>query len=362
MSAATRARALISVDVGGTFTDVLHIDAAGTVRCHKFPSDNAQQQLCDLLQGDSKTEPAGIDILYSTTAALNALLAHAIPPIGLIVTRGFRDILETARLPAQSEDPTSPLPPRLVPLEHVREISARIHADGSVQQGVERAEVATVAHDFATAGIDVIAICLLHSYVNASHEDEVADIITATEPTTKVIRSSAVLPALREYDRTLVTALNAVAVPVLESHLSELSEAVGRPCSSMQLMQANGALASYQHIAAHPMSTALAGPRAAVVGTHWYAGTQAIENLITFDVGGTSTDIAVMADSKLPYTNRARIAGYEIPGTVLDVTSIGAGGGSLATVAADRRWRVGPESAGSTPVPCVIAAAARYRP
>jgi N-methylhydantoinase A len=340
----------VSVDVGGTFTDVLCVDATGKTGSYKLPSV-APDKLAALLEQSIGTSSARDELLYSTTVTLNGLLGGDLPPVGLIVTKGFREILETARLPPSAGNaPPSALPRRLVALEWVNEVNARLEANGTEREVVDREQVETLARDYLAAGISVVAVALLHSYLNPMHENAVATIFSEVAPTIEVVRSSVVLPESREYERTLATVLNACLIPVLQSHLEGL---VKSPSAAPQiwLMQSNGGLASSTSLTQQPLSTALSGPGAAVVGMRWLGETSGYENLITLDVGGTSTDVAVIKDARYSLTTSGEVAGFPIKTPMLDVLSIGAGGGSIAREAADRRWHVGPESAGASPGP-----------
>lgn len=346
-----RTRAQISVDIGGTFTDVLLQDANGRITSRKLPY-STQALAAAFGAGVSAVEGeahGAFELLYSTTAALNGLLTGALPPIGLIVTQGFRDLMETARYaPAGLE---APAPRRLVALEHVREVSARMSADGTETRPLARADVAALAHAYEALGIGVVAVALLHSYRNPAHELAIAEVFAATAPHIRVVCSAAVLPELREYERALATCLNAALVPVLEGHLVQLAQAAGRREAPLYLMQASGGLTSAARAQAHPLTTALSGPAAAIVGMCWLGRESGFDDFITLDIGGTSTDVAVVRGARVGQTKAGRIAGFPLKLPMVDVLSIGAGGGSLASVAPDGRWLVGPASAGGEPGP-----------
>ena len=342
---------LISIDVGGTFTDMLTLDAEGALRSFKLPS-SAPADFAALVAAAIGPAVDGDELLYSTTVTLNSLLAGELPVVGLVVTAGFRELLETARLPASAgEVAPSPLPRRLVGLEWVREVRARLDARGDERRAVDAAEIELLAREYSTAGIRVVAVSLLHSYLNPSHEQAVAAIFGAVAPEIEMVLSSTVLPELREYERTLATALNACLIPVLAEHLESLREIKRAQSAKVWLMQSNGGLASAAHIAQRPLATALSGPGAAVVGMRWLGEQSGFRDLITLDVGGTSTDVALVTDGRYNSTTAGTVAGFPIRMPMLDVLSIGAGGGSIAHQAADQRWHVGPQSAGADPGP-----------
>jgi N-methylhydantoinase A len=289
------------------------------------------------------------ELLYSTTLAVNALLTHALPRIGLVVTAGFRDLLETARLPAPADAaPGAPPAPRLVPLEWVRELGARHDARGAERRALDPDEVRAIAREYRDAGIDVVAVSLLHSYLDDSHERAVARLFAEVAPAIRVVLSCTVLPELREYERTVAAALNACLIPVMAAHLAALGADAVTP---MLLMKSSGGLASVTSAAGRPLATALSGPGAAVVGMAWLGRSIGYRDLITLDIGGTSTDVALVRDGRYALTTRGTIAGFPFTTPMIDVLTIGAGGGSLAHAGPDSRWHVGPASAGAVPGP-----------
>ncbi len=330
---------------------MLSVDANGAINSYKMPSV-APERFARALDDTLGHLTSSDELLYSTTIALNKLLGGEIPRIGLVVTSGFRDILETARLPASAgEVAPSQLPPRLVGLEWVREVSARLEASGIERKPVDYEQIKGIAREYAAADIRVVAVAMLHSYLNPEHEDAISAIFAEVAPEIEIVRSSKVLPELREYERTLATALNACLIPVLAGHLDSLRQVAGDALRRIWLMQSNGGLASAESISHEPLTTALSGPSAAVVGMRWLGEQSGLANVITFDVGGTSTDVALISDAKYTLTTAGTVAGFPLKAPMLDVLSIGAGGGSVAYEAADHRWHVGPESAGARPGP-----------
>lgn len=342
-----------AIDVGGTFTDVLAVDGAGAFRRLKLPSaggdlaDNVRAAIGAAVNGGAP--PA--EVLYGTTLALNALLAHRLPTIGLVVSAGFREVLETARLPAgDGDEARRTLPRRLVPLEWVSEIAARLEPDGRERTPVDEGEVAAIARRYRDADVPVVAVSLLHSYVNDAHERTVAAVFAREAPHVEVVLSADVLPELREYERTLATCLNACLVPPMRGHVRRcLPE--GAAHAPLRVMTSAGGLVGADAAVHRPLATALSGPGAAVVGMSALGRALGRENLITFDVGGTSTDCALVRDGRCATTTEGTIAGYPLRSPMLDVFTLGAGGGSLAAAGPDGRWRVGPESAGAEPGP-----------
>ncbi|HCU89448.1 MAG TPA: hypothetical protein DGR97_05880, partial [Gammaproteobacteria bacterium] len=341
----------ISIDVGGTFTDVLSVDESGVIQSFKLPTV-APSEFASTLNSSLGQISKQDELLYSTTVTLNSLLTGTLPHIGLVVTAGFRDILETARLPRSGDKASSnQLPRRLVSIEWVREIQARLEATGAVRIGIDRSEIEAIAQEYQAADISVVAVSLLHSYLDPAHEQAVAEVFAEVTPGIKVVLSSTVLPELREYERTLTTALNSCLIPSLEEHLDSLVPNSNKSTSQIWLMQSNGGLSSAESLSHQPLATALSGPGAAVVGMHWLGEKSGFENFITLDVGGTSTDVALITNGDYALTTRGSVAGFPIKTPMLDVFSIGAGGGSIAHEGFDRRWHVGPESAGARPGP-----------
>jgi N-methylhydantoinase A len=340
----------ISIDIGGTFIDVLLEHADGRIASRKLlhdeqaPAAIVATALADL----GCTAGEAVELLYSSTAALNSLLTGSLPAIGLIVTSGFRDLMETARYaPASVESPT---PRRLVALEHVREISARMAPDGSERRAVVEQEIVEIAEIYRALGIKVVAVALIHSYANLVHEQRVRAIFDGVAPEIRVVLSAEVLPELREYERALATCLNAALVPILEEHVAQFSAATDRG-AALYMMQASGGLSSAVRAAMRPLTTVLAGPGAAVVGMSWLGQESGYGDLITLDIGGTSTDVAVVQGGMVGLTTAGKVAGFPLKLPLVDVLSIGAGGGSVASVAPDGRWHVGPGSAGAAPGP-----------
>lgn len=348
----------IAIDIGGTFTDVLVVDKAGSLTSTKRPTRPDDLSGSFLASVSAALEAAGApgraptEMLYSTTLALNSLLTHRLPRVGLIVNRGFRELLETARLPARNGDTAAhaaPLPGRLIPLELVGEVGARMEADGSVRTAVNEAEVVALAHGYRDNAVEYVAVSLLHSYVDASHEHQIGEILKRAVPGLGVVLSCEVLPELREYERTLAACLNACLMAPMRKHVERVLDAsAGTP---LYIMKSSGGLSSARATLRKPLATVLSGPSAGVVGTRWLGDQMGLRNLIALDVGGTSTDVALVRDGHFAMTTEGEIAGFPMKTPMIDVFSIGAGGGSIATEGVDGRWRVGPESAGAAPGP-----------
>ena len=338
---------IVSIDVGGTFTDALVVAADGAICAHKFNNSNKLQIKKFLQQHEDSTTT----FLYSTTAAVNALLTGDFPNVGLVVNEGFRGLLETARLPERAgKDKGSQLPRRLVPSEFVREVSCRVGADGTVSRLINPEQVKNVAAEFRGLAVKRVVISLLHSYQFPEQEAAIAALFAVYAPDIEVIVSSDVLSESREYERTIAAVLSACLGPVLEENLESIL-GPNSDSKNILVMQGNGGLASAQSALEHPLTTIFSGPVAAVSGMAWLASLAGYENLITFDVGGPSTDVSLIQDGKYQTFPATEIAGFPLRIPMVDVLSIGAGGGSIAFEAADKRWHVGPNSAGAEPGP-----------
>lgn len=346
----------VAVDIGGSFTDAVACDELGNITTAKIPTRPAD------LSGSFADSVAAVlaklpcsapprQILYGTTLATNALLEHRLAAIALIVTAGFREILETNGVHNEDHHEPSAGPihrHRLVPLEYVHELDERIESDGSVRRALRDEDVAKAARAIANQGIRVAAVALLHSYRNPRHEQRVRAIIEATVPDFSVVLSSDVLPEFREYERTVTTCLNAALLPLMQEHLRSIARTTPAP---VLVMKSSGGLATVANTLRNPLLTTLSGPSAAVIGMTRLARHLGIGAAISLDIGGTSTDVALIEDGKYAVTTRAEVGGYPLKAPTIDLLTIGAGGGSIARLGADQRWHVGPQSAGAMPGP-----------
>ncbi len=336
-----------SVDVGGTFTDVLRVGTNGIYpqKISNLEPDNLKKLLNETLGGEAT-------FLYSTTAMVNALLTGKLQNVGLIVNNGFRDLLETARLPfSVGVEPGNQLPRRLIPLEYVREIDARIDHNGKEIKQVSVEEVSQLVDEFKQLGVKSVVISLLHSYAYPEHEQKVQAIIKKVFPDFDITLSSDILSESREYERTLSAALTSLLRPIMDQHLCFFPENDLAELSDLWLMQSNGGVTPAQSAIENPLPSTMSGPVAAVIGMNWISKQSGVANAITFDVGGTSTDVALVTDGTVQKKSVTDIGGFSLKLSSVDVLSIGAGGGSLAFMAQDKRWHVGPESAGALPGP-----------
>ena len=356
----------VAIDIGGTFTDVVVVDEQGRAIHKKVPSTPTDPAvgffdgLEAALQAGQNSALSPSVFLYGTTLATNAILERQLPRIGLIVTKGFRHILETGRFPQAEEHArvSSDAPPTsLIGLEDVQEIKERIDAHGKVETAIEASEIVSLAEWYQAHGIRTIVVSLLHSYLNPIHEQTIKETITAAGIDLRVILSSEVLPEAREYERTVAACLNAGLQTVMEPHVNSVVRQLRERAfaAPVLVMQSGGGLRSAQYAMQKPLATVFCGSSAAVVGGARLGAEMGINNLITFDMGGTSTDVSVVQNTQPKVTLRGHIDGYPIKARMIDAVTIGAGGGSIVSLGMDKRWHVGPRSAGAQPGPVCYA-------
>jgi N-methylhydantoinase A len=353
----------ISVDTGGTFTDLIGIDGStGDIHVVKTPSDREDPSRA-LLTGIEKVlaqAGCGFDdiemVVHGTTTATNAVLEHEFDGIGLLVTEGFRHIIEIARQSVPDGYGNSFFwvkPPRVVPLHLVREIPERLTFDGSVHRILDEAAVLAAARDLVNSGVTRLGVCLLHSYANPLHEQRVGELLKQAFPELFVSLSSVVLPEYREYERAMTTLLDVMVKPYCRTYLDrahrELRERSGD--IPFLIMQSNGGVVSVRAAGEKPVTMLLSGPAGGVLGAIESARSAGLRNIITLDVGGTSTDVALVEDLRIRLTSETVIENYPVKIPMIDIATVGTGGGSLAWVGANGALKVGPKSAGAVPGP-----------
>ncbi|MDP0926709.1 hydantoinase/oxoprolinase family protein [Paracoccus onubensis] len=357
---------VIGVDVGGTFTDFSARQlSTGLSVLHKRPStphDPSEAILNGLRELQEKAEIAGDDIArfaHGTTVATNALLQRKGPKTGLVTTRGFRDLLEIGRQVRPAiYDLQTDAPPPLVDREHRLEISERIGPKGEAIIELTDAEIdAIVAKLGPMTDVESLAVCLIFSFLNPAHEERIAAALRNAYPDLCVSISSEVHPEFREYERFSTTVINAFLQPEVGRYMDRLSSAIQKvaPKAALGIFQSAGGLMSIEQASRFPVRTALSGPAAGAVGAAAAAGMSGIRNIITLDIGGTSTDVALIQDGKVETSNLRDIAGFRIRLPTVDIHTVGAGGGSIAHLGADGLLKVGPMSAGAVPGPACYA-------
>jgi len=353
---------IAGIDVGGTFTDLILVDdATATVRLAKVPTTVDNQAFGVLAALDSAgAEPGSLDaIVHGTTTTTNAMLERKIARVGLITTRGFRDVLELGRRTRPTPYGLTGRFVPLIPRELRFEVDERMDAEGQVLVPLDEAGVAAAAQRLIAAGAESVVVHFLHSYINPAHEARAAEIVRALWPNPHVTAGHTVVAEYREYERGTTAAVNAAIQPVLHRYIARLrAELAGRGFGrELLVMQGNGGTVSSSIVAEHAVATVMSGPASGVIAaavTARQAGHVPGEfaNVVTYDMGGTSSDVALVLNG-LPSVSSDLELEYAMPIHVpmVDVHTIGAGGGSLATVDAAGMLRVGPESAGATPGP-----------
>ena len=357
---------IVGIDIGGTFTDVASMEVeTGKLRITKVPSipvDPSQavvSGLQSLFETDADIRPGDIEFFaHGTTVATNALIEGKGAKAGLLITRGFRAIyqLRGGSRPTGSDliDSFYHKPVGVVPQRLTREIGGRILFDGREHDPLDEEDVRTAVRGLRREGVRSIAVCYLFSFMNPSHEQRTAEIIRAEHPDCRVSLSSLVLPVIREYQRLSTTALDAFVGPVVETYLGALSgklREAGLKTERMFIMQSNGGLMRIDVAAGYPNQTLLSGPAAGVVFGSSLGEISGERNVVTFDMGGTSTDISVMPGGVYQETRQGKISDQDVGTPMIQIRTLGAGGGTIAWIGPDGLLKCGPRSAGASPGP-----------
>ncbi len=351
----------IAVDIGGTFTDISLLDrSSGKVwraKTPSVPSDPSEAFLngIRLALADAGAPASKLQqVLHGTTVATNMILEDKGARTALVTTLGFRHVLAIGRqdIPRKANLYTWVKPERPVPASRIIEIDERIAPGGGVERALDEASVERAAEAIASMDVEAVAVCLLHAFANPAHERRAAEILRQRLPHLAVTTSVDVLPVVREYERSLTTVLNATVMPGVTTYVGRLEqrledEAVSAP---LLLMQSNGGVAGAPAIRQAPALTALSGPAAGVVGARAIAAACGIDDLITVDIGGTSADICLIKGGHIGLTQNGKVGEWPLPLPMVDMVTIGAGGGSIAAVE-DGALSVGPRSAGARPGP-----------
>ena len=347
----------VGVDTGGTFTDFVFVKD-GQIQLFKVPSTPEDPSLA-IKQGLERIGGAA-EVVHGTTVGTNALLQRRGARTALITTRGFEDVLAIGRQ-ARPElyNLNAVKPPPLVADELRFGVSERVVASGDVLEPLNDSELPALVEKLKQAGVESVAISLLFSFLHPQHEERIAEWLTSPLASLGVPLSisSRILPEYREYERTSTVVINAYLQPLMGRYLSRLvnNQSTKHKAQSTELslrvMQSSGGSISAEVAAAEPVRTILSGPSGGVVGALRAARSAGIKNVITFDMGGTSTDVALCDSGAIRTTNEAVVAGLPVAVSVMDIHTVGAGGGSIARVDEGGSLRVGPESAGADPGP-----------
>lgn len=340
---------ILGVDVGGTFTDFLLWQEDGSVRVYKRPS-TPQEPSQGVLAGLAEMSVQPQTVVHGSTVATNALLERKGAPTALITTQGFRDVLVIGRQARPKLYELHPRrPPPLVPDEWRLEVAERLDHQGHVLQPLDRQQAESLVERVVAGGIEALAVCLLFSFLSPEHEAAIAEF--ARQRGLFVAASHEVLPEYREYERTATTVVNAYIGPVISRYLGRLDAGLReRGVEYLRIMQSGGGSAAPAAVARLAVHTVLSGPAGGVAGAFELARRAGFDQVITFDMGGTSTDVSLCPGRILTQVE-AHVGDLPVRVPAVDVHSVGAGGGSIARVDEGGALRVGPESAGADPGP-----------
>lgn len=358
---------MIGIDTGGTFTDVIGMNRKTgelrTVKVSSTPRDPSHaiiNGIQALMEVNNDFQAADISFLaHGTTVATNAVIERKGASTGLLITRGTNAVYfaRMSRQPEGSEalNPDFQKPAPLIPLSHTREIHERLAHDGSVLQPLDENEVIEKVRELVTQkNVTSIAVCYLFSFMQPEHEQATLRAIRREFPDIRVSLSSAILPIIREYRRLSTTVLDAFVGPTLDGYLRRLGRGLreaGLTTRQIFIMQSNGGLMSIDVASSNPVQTLLSGPAGGVISGKYLSRITEFPNLVTFDVGGTSTDVATIVDGENAEISEGSVAGHDSSVPMSEIGTIAAGGGTIARVGADGRLRVGPDSAGADPGP-----------
>ncbi|HEY5208207.1 MAG TPA: hydantoinase/oxoprolinase family protein [Stellaceae bacterium] len=354
----------LGVDVGGTFTDLLLIDEqTGKTHSAKVPSTPKDSSI-GVLNGIAKLcQQTGIDptqinfVMHGTTVATNTVLTSSGAKVGLVTTKGFRQVLQIARsyVPGglggwvifNKRDP-------LAPLELTIEAHERLDVQGNIVEKLDEARIRRDLQALAKKGAEALTVSLINAYASGVHERRIRDIAREAMPNIPVSISSEVMPEMYEYERTETTVVNSYIRPVVSKYITNLHNELSRTMSDVKLhiLRSDGGLASVEGAKAAPVNLLMSGPAGGVAGALWIASQAGYKDLLTFDMGGTSTDVALIQKGVAQTRRETRVADVTVRASSIDVRSVGAGGGSIAYVPQlTKALRVGPQSAGADPGP-----------
>jgi len=360
------ARWRVGVDSGGTFTDIcLFEEGQGQVEVWKVPSTpddpsrgiaQGVEEAMRLVAPDAGGAPAAAVSYFGhgTTVATNALIQHRGVRTGLVTTDGFRDLLEIGRQKRPDlYDLFADKPPTLVSRDLRFEVAERVRHTGEVETALDEAAVRAAARKLREAGVGAVAVCFLYSFVRPAHEQRAKQILLEELPEAFICASHEIAPEFREFERLSTAVVNAYLGPVMRSYIDRLAPRLAALGVAVppHLTQSNGGVIGFETASAMPVRTVLSGPSTGVVGAQAVGRAAGFPDLITFDMGGTSTDVALLQDGQARLASEATVHGYPLKAPMLDIHTVGAGGGSIAFVDSGGLLKVGPRSAGADPGP-----------
>jgi N-methylhydantoinase A len=363
----------IGIDTGGTFTDVVAVDeATGEIFTTKTPSTphdpsvgvlDGIRKILHIVDHAASAASSGVSrpevaaVSHGTTVATNALLQERFPGLGLITTQGFRHLLEIARQAVPRGYGNSYFwvkPDRIVPLHLVREVPERLNFRGEVLRPFDEVQAAEVARWFRDGGIDSIGVSFIHAYANPAHEQRMRAVLEREHPGAHVSISSEVLPEYREYERTVTTLVDAFVKSRVSAYVGAIQARLDTELAQgvpFYVMKSNGGVISAREVAAQPITTILSGPAAGALGASLLARAAGFDRVLTADAGGTSTDVCLVEHGVPGLTTDGAVGRFPVKVPMIDIVTVGAGGGSIAWVAPDGGLKVGPRSAGAAPGP-----------
>jgi N-methylhydantoinase A len=353
----------VAVDIGGTFTDVVAVDPASgryhTVKVSTTPHSLVEGVRAGTIAVLDQVGARAHEVsrfVHGTTIGTNAVLERKGAMTGILATEGFQDTLEIGRLKRTRMydlfiDAETPV--FLAPRRRRRGVTERVAADGTVVVPLDAESVRQAVRNLHDQGVEAIAVCLLFSFRNPEHEEAVRQLVREIDPTISVSISSEVDPMFREYERTVVTAFDAYVRPVIKGYVDELTEelrriGIGAP---LQIMQSRGGITSAELVGRRPVSVLLSGPAAGVIGARYAGALSGIQDIISIDVGGTSADVSLIEAGMPLVSDEGMIDTYPLRVPMVDVTTVGAGGGSIGWIDPGGSFHVGPVSAGADPGP-----------
>ncbi len=356
----------LGVDVGGTFTDLLLINEQSgetfTAKVPSTPEDSSQGVLNGIARicEESGTDPASIHrVMHGTTVATNAILTGKGARVGLVTTRGFRQVLQVARsfCPGGLGGWVNYVKkPPLAPLELTIEADERIAADGGVVAALDEASLRTALQQLKDTGqVEALTICFINAYVNGAHEVQARFVAQEVFGSLPISISSEVVPEMQEYERTETTVVNSYIAPEVASYIRNLQSSLEAQMGNdlqLSILRSDGGLASSRAASESPVNILMSGPAGGVAGAIYFTHRAGYDNVLTFDMGGTSTDVALIQNSKARIRRETRVGDVTVRAPSVDVRTVGAGGGSIAFVPElTRALRIGPQSAGAVPGP-----------
>ncbi|MCZ7657958.1 MAG: hydantoinase/oxoprolinase family protein [Xanthobacteraceae bacterium] len=372
-AAAAHQNLLVGIDVGGTFTDVVALDLSTGRTCSLKTPTTSTDQSVGFLAGVQKlaasmgADPTSVhQILHGTTVATNAILESKGAPTALITSEGFRHVLEIGRhdIPRQANmfhwvKPQRPVPPRLI-----FEVAGRMLVDGTEHVPLDEGAIRAVAGELKRQGLRAVAICMLHSYANPAHEQRARDILLEEIPDAMISLSSEVLPVFREYERSMVTILNAYVMPPVSGYVGKISKRLKETglSSSLLLMNSSGGVVSADTVRRIPVQTALSGPAAGALGAAHVGIAADLPNIISIDIGGTSADVCLIENGRPSVTKRGTIGDWPVHTPMVDMVTIGAGAPRSRACRPAAAWRSARKAPARSQGLPAIAGAGRCRP